>query len=135
MPRLTEEELREWGQALGERLAPGSIVTLDGPLGAGKTTLVQAIVRGLGVAAGATSPTYTYVHRYAGRRGAVYHLDCYRLKHPDDAADLDWEAILRDGDATLIEWPDRAGAWVPTPRARVTLGYTDDPDLRTLEVS
>lgn len=135
MPTLTEAELRAWGEAFGAALPPGSVVTLSGPLGAGKTTLVQAIARGLGVPAGATSPTYTYVHRYEGRRGPVFHLDCYRLKHPDDAADLDWEAILRDGDATLIEWPDRAGAWVPTPQARVTLGHADDPDLRTLEVS
>lgn len=135
MPVLTEAELRAWGEAFGARLAPGSIVTLEGPLGAGKTTLVQAIARGLGVPAGATSPTYTYVHRYEGRRGPVFHLDCYRLKHPDDAADLDWEAILRDGDAALIEWPERAGDWVPTPQARVTLGYADDPDRRTLEVA
>ena len=134
MPRLTEEELREWGHALGAPLVPGSIVTLDGPLGAGKTTLVQAIARGLGVAAGATSPTYTYVHRYAGRRGAVYHLDCYRLKHPDDAADLDWEAIV-SADAALIEWPEKAGDWVPRPTLRITLAHTDDPDLRSLETA
>jgi tRNA threonylcarbamoyl adenosine modification protein YjeE len=134
MPRLTEGELREWGHALGARLAPGSIVTLDGPLGAGKTTLVQAIVRGLGVVAGATSPTYTYVHRYEGRRGPVYHLDCYRLKHPDDAADLDWEAITQ-ADAALIEWPEKAGDWVPRPTLRITLGHTDDPDLRSLETA
>jgi tRNA threonylcarbamoyladenosine biosynthesis protein TsaE len=134
MPLLTEEELREWGHALGARLAPGSIVTLDGPLGAGKTTLVQAVARGLGVAAGATSPTYTYVHRYAGRRGAVYHLDCYRLKHPDDAADLDWEAIV-NADAALIEWPETAGDWVPRPTLRITLAHTDDPDLRSLETA
>jgi len=134
MPLLTETELREWGHALGQRLAPGSIVTLDGPLGAGKTTLVQAIAQGLGVQAGATSPTYTYVHRYEGRRGAVYHLDCYRLKHPDDAADLDWEAIVK-ADAALIEWPEKAGDWVPRPTLRITLAHGDDPDLRSLETA
>ena len=135
MPVFTEAELRAWGEAFGATLAPGSVVTLSGPLGAGKTTLVQAIARGLGVPAGATSPTYTYVHRYEGRRGPVFHLDCYRLKSPDDAADLDWEGILRDGVAALIEWPERAGAWVPAPQARLTLGYADDPDRRTLEVA
>lgn len=135
MPRLSESELRDWGEAFGRKLPPGSVVTLEGPLGAGKTTLVQAIVRGLGVTTAATSPTYTYVHRYAGARGGVYHLDCYRLKHPDDAADLDWEAILKEADATLIEWPEKAGAWVPKPSARITLGYADDPDMRSLEVA
>ncbi len=134
MPLLDESQLRAWGEELGARLAPGSIVTLAGPLGAGKTTLVGAITRGLGVPTPATSPTYTYVHRYEGRRGPVYHLDCYRLKHPDDAADLDWEAIVK-ADATLIEWPEKAGDWVPRPTLRITLGHTDDPDLRSLETA
>ena len=134
MPVLTESELRDWGESLGARLAPGSIVTLTGPLGAGKTTLVQAIARGLGVTVPATSPTYTYVHRYAGRRGPVYHLDCYRLRHPDEAADLDWEGIQREGDAALIEWPEKAGPYVPAPTVRIDLGYATDPDRRTLEV-
>ena len=134
MPLLSESELLAWGETLGARLAPGSIVTLAGPLGAGKTTLVGAIDRGLGVATRATSPTYTYVHRYDGRRGPVYHLDCYRLKHPDDAADLDWEAIVK-ADAALIEWPEKAGAWVPRPTLRITLGHADDPDLRSLETA
>ena len=135
METFTETELRQWGEALGTRLAPGSVVTLSGPLGAGKTTLVQAIARGLGVATTATSPTYTYVHRYEGRRGPVFHLDCYRLRHPEDAADLDWESILRDGDAALIEWPERGGAWIPTAQVRLSLQYADDPERRTLEVA
>lgn len=134
MTRFTESELRAWGEALGSRLAPGSIVTLTGPLGAGKTTLIGSITRGLGVTTPATSPTYTYVHRYDGRRGPVYHLDCYRLKHPDDAADLDWEAIVK-ADAALIEWPEKAGDWVPRPTLRITLGHVDDPDLRSLETA
>lgn len=133
MSSLTESELSDWGESLGARLAPGSVVTLTGPLGAGKTTLVQAIARGLGVTTGATSPTYTYVHRYAGRRGPVFHLDCYRLRHPDEAADLDWDGLLHEGDAILIEWPEKAGAWVPAPTLRVALAYGADPDHRTLE--
>lgn len=134
MELLTEAALRHWGEAFGAHLAPGSVVTLSGPLGAGKTTLVQAIARGLGVTAPATSPTYTYVHRYEGRRGPVFHLDCYRLRHPDDAADLDWESILREGDAALIEWPERGGAWIPEPQFRLALDYAEDPERRTLEV-
>ena len=133
MSSFTEAELSDWGEALGARLAPGSVVTLTGPLGAGKTTLVQAIARGLGVATGATSPTYTYVHRYAGRRGPVFHLDCYRLKHPDEAGDLDWDGLMREGDAILIEWPEKAEGWVPTPTLRVALDYGHDADHRTLE--
>ena len=130
--QLTEGELIAEGRSLGRTLPPGSIVFLEGDLGAGKTTLVQALVRGLGVA-DATSPTYALVHRYAGRRGPVFHLDCYRLRSPDDAADFDWETMLREGDAVLIEWPERAGSWAPPPNVRIRLHHVDDPARRGLE--
>ena len=131
---LTEAQLAEEGRELGASLPPRSVVLLDGELGAGKTTLARAIVEGLGAADPATSPTYALVHRYHGRRGPVFHLDCYRLRTPEEAADLDWEGLLAEGDALLVEWPDRAGAWVPAPTIRLRLRHVDDPDLRALEV-
>ena len=109
------------------------MLVFEGDLGAGKTTFIRAIARGLGVEAPATSPTYSLVHRYAGRRGPVVHLDCYRLRDPEEAADLDWETLLSEGDAVLIEWPERAGAWVPEPTMRFRLGHLDDPGRRSLE--
>jgi tRNA threonylcarbamoyladenosine biosynthesis protein TsaE len=130
---LTLAELEAEGESLGRTLAAGAVVTLEGQLGTGKTTFVQAIARGLGVAAGATSPTYALVHRYRGRRGPVFHLDCFRLRSPDDAADLDWEGLLREGDVVLIEWPERAGAWVPAPTRRFRLHHLEDPERRGLE--
>ena len=136
MPPVTESELVAFGERLAAELPPGAIVTLRGELGTGKTTLVQAIARGLGVTSLATSPTYNLVHRYDGRRGPVFHLDCYRLRQPEEAADLDWEGILRDGDAVLIEWPEKAGAWVPPATRRIVLGHRPlDPDRRDLEVT
>lgn len=132
--QLTEAELGAEGERLGRLLPPGSVVTLAGDLGAGKTTLIQAMARGLGVTAPATSPTFALVHRYEGRRGPVFHLDCYRLRSPDEAADLDWETLLRDGDAVFIEWPERAGAWVPAPTMRIRLAHVEDPGRRRLEV-
>lgn len=130
---LTEPELIAEGEALGRRLAPKSILALEGELGVGKTTFAQAVVRGLGVLAPAPSPTYGLVHRYQGRRGAVFHLDCYRLKCPDDAADLDWETLLMEGDAILVEWPERAGPWLPRPTRRIRFLHLPDADLRGME--
>ena len=121
------------GEALGRSLAPGAVLRLEGDLGVGKTTFVQAIARGLGVAEGASSPTYALVHRYQGARGPVFHLDCYRLRSPDEAGDLDWESLLREGDALLIEWPERAGAWVPSATHRFRLHHLPDPARRGLE--
>ncbi len=134
MRLLTEAELVAEGEAVGRELPSGAVVLLEGELGAGKTTLVKAIARGLGVSDPATSPTYALVHHYEGRRGAVYHLDCYRLRAPDEAADLDWETLLRDGDALLIEWPERAGAWVPPSTRRYRLTHGDDPERRGVEL-
>ncbi len=130
---LALEELTAEGERLGRSLPSQSVLTFEGELGAGKTTFVQAIARGLGVAGPATSPTYALVHHYQGRRGPVYHLDCYRLRSPDEAADLDWEGLLRDGDAVLIEWPERVGSWLPEPTRRFRLHHVPDADRRGLE--
>jgi tRNA threonylcarbamoyladenosine biosynthesis protein TsaE len=130
---LTEPELVAAGEALGAALPPRSVVTLTGSLGAGKTTFARAIAHGLGVREPATSPTYALVHQYAGRRGPVFHLDCFRLRHPDEAADLDWERLLAEGDAVLVEWPERAGPWVPESARRFRLAHLADQDRRGLE--
>ena len=128
-----QAELEAEGEALGRRLEPGELVTFEGDLGAGKTTLIQAVARGLGVTGPATSPTYALVHRYRGARGPVFHLDCFRLRTPDEAADLDWEGLMREGDAILVEWPERAGDWLPHPSRRFRLYHVAEPELRGLE--
>jgi tRNA threonylcarbamoyladenosine biosynthesis protein TsaE len=127
------DQLEEEGEALGRTLEPGSVVTFEGELGAGKTTLIKAIARGLGVAGPATSPTYALVHRYRGRRGPVFHLDCFRLRSAEEAADLDWEGLLSEGDAILVEWPERAGPWLPRAQRRFRLHHVADPAERGLE--
>lgn len=131
---LSLDELDARGEALGRTLEPGEVVTFEGDLGAGKTTFIKAVARGLGVATPATSPTYALVHRYHGARGPVFHLDCFRLRSPDEAADLDWEGLMSEGDAILIEWPERAGEWVPKPTRRFRLLHVPDPARRGLEL-
>jgi tRNA threonylcarbamoyladenosine biosynthesis protein TsaE len=130
---LTQPQLVAEGENLGRSLPPGAVLAFEGELGAGKTTFIQAIARGLGVRTPATSPTYALVHRYRGRRGPVFHLDCYRLRTPDEAADLDWEGLLGEGDAILVEWPERAGAWLPAPAARFRLIHLEEAERRGLE--
>jgi tRNA threonylcarbamoyladenosine biosynthesis protein TsaE len=131
---LTLDELDARGEELGRALRAGELLTFEGELGAGKTTFIKAVARGLGVSAPATSPTYALVHRYHGRRGPVFHLDCFRLRSPDEAADLDWEGLISEGDAILIEWPERAAGWIPTPSRRFRLLHLADPARRGLEV-
>jgi tRNA threonylcarbamoyladenosine biosynthesis protein TsaE len=131
---LTLDQLDARGEELGRALRAGELLTFEGELGAGKTTFIKAVARGLGVSGPATSPTYALVHRYHGRRGPVFHLDCFRLRSPDEAADLDWEGLISEGDAILVEWPERAAGWIPTPSRRFRLLHLADPARRGLEV-
>ena len=121
--------LQALGEHLGATLRTQSVVWLDGPLGAGKTTFVAAIVRGRGIPSPASSPTFGLVHHYHGPRGDVYHVDCYRLRDPDQAADLDWET-LSGADLLLIEWPRRAGAWAPPATTEVLIDHAGDDQRR-----
>ena len=77
---MTRDELVAWGEALGRAVSPPLVVALAGDLGAGKTTLAQAMCRGYGVTEPVTSPTFALVHRYDAARSPVYHLDLYRIR-------------------------------------------------------
>lgn len=105
-------------------LAPGDIVALVGDLGAGKTELARAIIRALtgDPEAEVPSPTFTLVQTYDTLEATVWHFDLYRLETPDEALELGLEEAFEDG-ISLIEWPDRLGAWLPRRAAvlRMTL--------------
>jgi len=131
--RLRADDLNRFGEALGRDLTPPAVIGLSGELGSGKTTLVQAICRGLGARALATSPTYALVHHYEARAAPVYHVDCYRLKSPDEARDIGFEDMTRERAIVLIEWPERAGPWAPPLDRHFHLSYGDEADIRILE--
>jgi len=133
--RLSADELSRFGEALGAGLAAPAVIGLSGDLGTGKTSLVQAICRGLGARARATSPTYALVHHYDAGTTPVYHVDCYRLRHPDEARDLGFDDMLRERAIVLIEWPERGGAWVPPLDRHFRLAYDADPARRLVEES
>ncbi|OLC09315.1 MAG: tRNA (adenosine(37)-N6)-threonylcarbamoyltransferase complex ATPase subunit type 1 TsaE, partial [Gemmatimonadetes bacterium 13_1_40CM_66_11] len=123
--RLSASELSRFGEDLGARLRAPAVIGLSGELGTGKTTLVQAICRGLGAKARATSPTYALVHHYDAGPGPtpVYHVDCYRLRQPDEARDLGFDDMIRERAIVLIEWPERAGTWAPPLDRHFQLSY------------
>ncbi|MGH7520445.1 MAG: tRNA (adenosine(37)-N6)-threonylcarbamoyltransferase complex ATPase subunit type 1 TsaE [Gemmatimonadales bacterium] len=131
--RLSASELNRFGEELGAHLIAPAVIGLSGELGTGKTTLVQAICRGLGAKARATSPTYALVHHYDAGALPVYHVDCYRLRHPDEARDLGFDDMVREHAIVLIEWPERAGPWVPPLDRHFQLSYDADPSRRIVE--
>jgi tRNA threonylcarbamoyladenosine biosynthesis protein TsaE len=135
---VDEPALDRFGEEFARTLRPPPpvVVAIAGELGTGKTTLVRAIARGLGVTEPVTSPTFALVHRYAGSGTTIYHVDAYRIRRAADAADLGLDDMLAEPDAVvLIEWPERLGEALPPPTARIRLGYDADPARRILEVA
>jgi tRNA threonylcarbamoyladenosine biosynthesis protein TsaE len=100
------DETRTIGERLGAALAPGSVVLLSGPLGAGKTVLVKGIARGLGVADEIISPTYTIVADYPGRIPLV-HVDLYRVEGEVQLAGLGLDDLLAGPGVTVVEWGEK----------------------------
>lgn len=133
--RVDEAALSRFGEEFSRTLRPPVAVGIAGELGTGKTTLVKAIARALGVAEPVTSPTFALVHSYAGAGTTVYHVDGYRLRKPDEAADLGIDDALAEKDSVvLIEWPERLGSRLPPLAHTIRLAYTDDPLVRTVEI-
>jgi tRNA threonylcarbamoyladenosine biosynthesis protein TsaE len=131
--RLREDELNQFGERLGRELRAPAILGFSGDLGAGKTTLVQAICRGLGAAVPATSPTYALVHKYDSPNGPVYHVDCYRLHSSKEARDLGLDDILLQRAILLVEWPEKAGHMMPPLDRYFHLSHDADTGYRVLE--
>jgi tRNA threonylcarbamoyl adenosine modification protein YjeE len=131
--KLTESELRHWGEELGRSITPPLLVTLTGELGVGKTTLAQSICFGYGVRDEVTSPTYALIHEYHGPRSAVFHIDLYRLESPDQLTNIGWDEIVSSRSLILVEWPERAGLRLSDNHLPIDLDYAaGDPDRRIL---
>ncbi|HEY8498401.1 MAG TPA: tRNA (adenosine(37)-N6)-threonylcarbamoyltransferase complex ATPase subunit type 1 TsaE [Limnochordales bacterium] len=128
------------GEALGARLEAGDVVALYGPPGAGKTTLVQGLARGLGAGERAVvSPTFVYVREVAGGRLPLYHVDLYRLAERREGAaalveqlGLDW--YFDAGGVVAVEWPEPIEAWLPPARFVVRLDFADGGRARRIRL-
>jgi tRNA threonylcarbamoyladenosine biosynthesis protein TsaE len=127
---LTREELVAWGERFGHAAMPPLVVALSGELGAGKTTLVQAICRGYGVTERVTSPTFAIVQEYEAPRSRVYHLDLYRLERPSDLTAIGWDEIVSAHALVLIEWPEHAGDRLPLANVPIELTHSPGVDDR-----
>ena len=101
-------ETEEAGRRFGERLRTGDIVLLTGELGAGKTTFVRGVARGIGSSAPVASPTFQLVRVYPGRV-QLAHVDLYRIERPAELAELGLDELADQG-AIVVEWGDRLQA-------------------------
>lgn len=116
-----------FGRLLGQLAQPGDVICLDGDLGAGKTTLTQAIAAGLEVPPEeyVTSPSFAILHEYQGRM-PLYHMDFYRLSDAAEVSDLGLDEYFFLSGLTVLEWCERAENLVPASRLRLTLTIGQD---------
>jgi tRNA threonylcarbamoyladenosine biosynthesis protein TsaE len=131
--KLSESELRAWGEELGRASSPPLLIALTGELGVGKTTLAQSICSGYGVREDVTSPTYALIHQYSAPRSAVFHIDLYRIEVPDQLTNIGWDEIVAARALILVEWAERAGTRLPDDHLSIDLDYLPgDPARRIL---
>ncbi len=127
------EATERLAQALGERVPAGTVVALDGDLGAGKTCFVRGLARGLGVEATIASPTYALMAQHEGRL-ALYHFDAWmegRERGFLSDGGSDW---LCQGGVAAVEWAARVDEHLPAARIGVRIEHVD-PETRTIRVS
>jgi tRNA threonylcarbamoyladenosine biosynthesis protein TsaE len=134
---LSESDLMAWAAKLGRTAVDARLfVALYGPLGAGKSTLVRAACRGVGVHGPIPSPTFTLLNQYSTPGGdPISHVDLYRIDTKSELLDLGWEELLAREHPIFVEWAERAAGYLPPRRWDVVLGIAEDPTLRTVRVT
>jgi tRNA threonylcarbamoyladenosine biosynthesis protein TsaE len=123
------DELDKVAEAVIESLNGRTIVALDAPMGAGKTTLVSRIAAYLGSEDDVTSPTFAIVNQYEGQR-TIYHFDMYRIDKIEEALDFGSEEYLSSGELCLVEWPEKIEALLPEDTMVVKIEILSDSARR-----
>lgn len=125
----SEQETFHKGQALGQRLRGGELITLDGDLGAGKTAFVKGLAAGLGIREMVVSPTFTIVREYKGEK-SLAHFDVYRIADPDEMYEIGFDEYLGGGQVCVIEWASQIEDILPAERLRITITRKGDEERR-----
>ena len=123
------------GKILAELLPAKALVFLNGPLGAGKTTLVRGFLRACGHTGSTKSPTYTLVEPYHLDNKIVYHFDLYRLGEAEELEYIGIRDYLQDTATCLIEWPERGVGFIPDADLVINLDYEGGSRRITLETA
>ncbi|MFB9990620.1 tRNA (adenosine(37)-N6)-threonylcarbamoyltransferase complex ATPase subunit type 1 TsaE [Deinococcus oregonensis] len=133
--RLLYGTQQQWafGAALAHALPAGSVLFLEGELGAGKTTLTQGLVGALGFTEPVTSPTYALMNAYPTPAGRVLHVDAYRTRHPAELYEMDLEELIAGSRLSVIEWGE--GLYADYPDAPIVrlLHREGEPEVRQAE--
>lgn len=130
----SEKELPEAASALLKFAGNEKVFLFEGEMGAGKTTLIKAICRQLGINDNASSPTYSIVNEYAYPGGKIYHFDFFRIRDQSEALDIGFEEYLSSGDYCFIEWPEKIPDLWPLHYIETEIKH-DDMERRILSAN
>ena len=123
------DELDMVAQMVLNSLEGRTVVALDAPMGAGKTTLISRIAEQLGAEDDVTSPTFAIVNEYVGER-TIYHFDMYRIERVEEALDFGCEEYISSGELCLIEWPEKIEPLLPEDTMVVKIEILSDTERR-----
>jgi tRNA threonylcarbamoyladenosine biosynthesis protein TsaE len=127
------EELEAVAESLMDYAGGRRIITFEGEIGSGKTTLIKALCRHLEVEDDVYSPTFALINEYRTAKGApLYHADLYRLKRLEEALDIGIESYLDSGALCFIEWPELISPLLPEEHLRIKLEIVDDSTRKIL---
>ena len=130
----SEQQQVEFGERLARLLPAEAVVFLEGELGAGKTTLVRGILRGLGWRGNVKSPTYTILEPYELDGVNLYHFDLYRLADPEELEYLGLREMLGH-DMLFFEWPERGEGFLPQPDCVIRIVHQQQGRAVTIEAA
>lgn len=119
----SDKESQEIAKRLAILLKSGGVITLEGQLGAGKTTFTKGIAKGLDIQEMITSPTFTIVKEYNGRI-PLYHMDAYRLEHSEE--DIGFHEYFDGVGLTVIEWAEFIEDFLPSERLNIKINYINE---------
>ncbi len=130
LPGLAAAQLL--GRTLGAQLLAGDVIALIGDLGAGKTTLTQALARGMRISEAVTSPTFALAQEYSGPV-PLFHFDPYRLDSPEAFAEIGFDEYFERKGVIVVEWADKITELLPEERLTLTLLLSEEPGADFVE--
>ncbi len=123
----SEQETKELGKKIGKNLSSGALISLRGPLGAGKTVIAKGIAQALGIDEAIVSPTFTIIQEYDGDL-ELHHLDLYRIDGVEEFEGVGGEELLYTEGVTLIEWSEKIEEILPAHTIYITLSIQENQD-------
>jgi tRNA threonylcarbamoyladenosine biosynthesis protein TsaE len=127
-------ELRTFAEKILSSFPDDRIFLFHGEMGAGKTTLINALCKSLGVQEATSSPTFSIVNEYRFASGTVFHFDFYRLKNEEEALDLGYEEYFYSGNYCFVEWPEKIANLLPSDAVNIYI-ETLSPEQRKISIA